>query len=100
MTKFNGRVCTQYKKLPLINPDLIYLDGPDQFNVKKNVNGISTNLGCMMQIVDVQSCTLCVFGTADCPECLYQPGLALFATGRPTGCQAFSRIDYSLELRC
>ena len=23
MTKFNGRVCTQYKKLPLINPDFL-----------------------------------------------------------------------------
>ena len=37
MTSFNGRICTQFKKLPLINPDLIYLDGPDQFNIKGNV---------------------------------------------------------------
>ena len=42
MTKFNGRVCTQYKKLPLCNPDFIYVDGPDQFKVKGHINGIST----------------------------------------------------------
>ena len=28
MSTFNGRICTQYKKLPLCNPDFIYLDGP------------------------------------------------------------------------
>mgnify|MGYP001221065080 FL=1 len=41
MTTFNDRICTEYLKLPLINPDLIYLDGPDQFKVKKNINGIN-----------------------------------------------------------
>ena len=34
MTTFKNRICTQYKKLPLCNPDFIYLDGPDQFQVK------------------------------------------------------------------
>ena len=43
MTKFNGRISTEYNQLPLCNPDFIYLDGPDQFNVKKKVNNISTN---------------------------------------------------------
>lgn len=42
MTKFNERICTEYKKLPLINPDLIYLDGPSLFNVRGSINGIST----------------------------------------------------------
>ena len=42
MTTFKDRICTQYKKLPLCNPDFIYLDGPDQFKVKKDINGIST----------------------------------------------------------
>ena len=32
----------EYKRLPLINPDLIYLDGPSLFNVKGSINGIST----------------------------------------------------------
>lgn len=42
MTTFNGRVCTMYKKLPNICPDFIYLDGPDQWPVKNNIRGIST----------------------------------------------------------
>ena len=42
MTTFNNRICTQYKKIPLCNPDFIYLDGPGQFKVKKNINGITT----------------------------------------------------------
>ena len=44
MTLFNGRICTQYKKLPLCNPDFIYLDGPDQFNVQKKVNNINISI--------------------------------------------------------
>ena len=40
MTTFNDIICTQYKKLPLCNPDFIYLDGPDQFNIKKDINVI------------------------------------------------------------
>ena len=43
MTTFNDLIYTKYKRLPLCNPDFIYLDGPDQFNIK-NVNGISTNI--------------------------------------------------------
>lgn len=42
MTTFNDRVCTMYRKLPNICPDLIYLDGPEQFNVIGEVRGIST----------------------------------------------------------
>ena len=41
VTTFNGRLCTQYSKLPQVNPDFIYLDGPDQFNVKGAVNSLS-----------------------------------------------------------
>ena len=51
MTTFNDRIATQYKKLPLCNPDFIYLDGPDQFNIKKDVNGISTRHKDMMPMV-------------------------------------------------
>lgn len=39
---FNGRVCTLYKKLPNICPDLIYLDAPDQFSPIGSIRGIST----------------------------------------------------------
>ena len=42
MTTFNDRICTMYKKLPNICPDLIYLDGPGQFNVRGDIRGIST----------------------------------------------------------
>lgn len=43
MGTFNGRVCTFYKKIPNISPDLIYLDGPDQFSAKGSIKGINTN---------------------------------------------------------
>ncbi len=42
MTTWNGRACTLYRQLPNICPDLIYLDGPDQFNIAGDVHGIST----------------------------------------------------------
>ena len=42
MSTFNDRICTFYKSLPNINPDFIYVDGPDQFNIKSEVAGWST----------------------------------------------------------
>lgn len=42
MTKFNGRFATEYKKIPIMNPDFIYLDGPDPFSVKKSINNFNT----------------------------------------------------------
>ena len=51
MTKFNDRICSEYEKLPLINPDFIYLDGPDQQKVKNKINGISTNHEDMMPMI-------------------------------------------------
>jgi hypothetical protein len=42
VSTFNGRICTMYKKLPNICPDLIYLDAPDQYSPNGNVRGIST----------------------------------------------------------
>jgi hypothetical protein len=51
MTKFNDRICTEYEKLPLINPDFIYLDGPDQQKIKNKINGITTNHEDMMPMV-------------------------------------------------
>ena len=38
----DSRVCTLYSQLPICMPDLIYIDGPDQFNVKGDVRGWST----------------------------------------------------------
>ena len=51
MTKFNDRICSEYEKLPLINPDFIYLDGPDQQKVKNKINGITTNYEDMMPMI-------------------------------------------------
>ena len=43
MTTFNDRISTEYLKHPRVNPDFIFLDGPDQFKVKGHINNISTN---------------------------------------------------------
>ena len=72
MTTFNNRICTQYKKLPLCNPDFIYLDGPDQFKVKKDINGISTRHKDMMPMV----CDILKF------EYFYTPGTIIVCDGR------------------
>ncbi len=72
MTTFNGKICTQYKKLPLCNPDFIYLDGPDQFNVKGHINGISTRHKDMMPMVS----DILKF------EYFYTPGTIIVCDGR------------------
>ena len=72
MTLFNNKICTQYKKLPLCNPDFIYLDGPDQFNVKKDINGISTRHKDMMPMVS----DILKF------EYFYTPGTIIVCDGR------------------
>ena len=72
MTTFNDRICTEYKKLPLCNPDFIYLDGPDQFNIKKDVNGISTRHKDMMPMVS----DILKF------EYFYTPGTIIVCDGR------------------
>ena len=72
MTTFKNRICTQYKKLPLCNPDFIYLDGPDKFKVKKDINGISTRHKDMMPMV----CDILKF------EYFYTPGTIIVSDGR------------------
>ena len=72
MTTFNDKICTQYKKLPLCNPDFIYLDGPDQFNVKSHINGISTRHKDMMPMVS----DILKF------EYFYTPGTIIVCDGR------------------
>lgn len=39
----NSRICTFFDGIPNICPDLIYIDGPDQFSPTGNVRGLSTN---------------------------------------------------------
>jgi len=48
MATFNERVCTYYDQLPLISPDFIYIDGPDQFNTVGDIAGWSTRHKDMM----------------------------------------------------
>jgi hypothetical protein len=72
MTLFNDRICTQYKKMPLCNPDFIYLDGPDQFKVKKDIRGISTRHKDMMPMV----ADILKF------EYFYTPGTIIVCDGR------------------
>ena len=72
MTTFNGKICTEYKKLPLCNPDFIYLDGPDQFNVEGNINGININHKDMMPMV----CDILKF------ENFLTPGTIIVSDGR------------------
>jgi len=43
VSTFNGRVCTYFDVLPNICPDLIYLDGPDQYSTIGDSRGITTN---------------------------------------------------------
>ena len=72
MTTFNDKIATQFKKLPLCNPDFIYLDGPGQFNVKKDINGISTRHSDMMPM----ACDILKF------EYFYTPGTIIVCDGR------------------
>ena len=37
MTNYQGKISTEFEKLPMCNPDFIYLDGPDQFNIKGKI---------------------------------------------------------------
>jgi hypothetical protein len=72
MTLFENKIATQYKELPLCNPNFIYLDGPGQFNIKKNVNGINTRHKDMMPMV----CDILKF------EYFYTPGTIIVCDGR------------------
>ena len=42
MTTYKKRFATEYSKIPMCNPDFIYLDGPGQFNVKNKIFGFNT----------------------------------------------------------
>lgn len=42
MSEFNGRICTLFNSNPNISPDIIYVDGPDQFSPRGDIRGIST----------------------------------------------------------
>ena len=72
MITYENKICTTFKKVPLCNPDFIYLDGPDQFNVKKDINGISTRHLDMMPM----ACDILKF------ELFYIPGTIIICDRR------------------
>jgi len=51
MDKINDRYCTKYKNLPLCNPDLIYLDGPNLFSTKNKINNFTVDHKDLMPMV-------------------------------------------------
>ena len=72
MTLFNGRICNAYKKLPLCNPDFIYLDGPNQYKIKKKINGITVKHIDLMPM----NCDILKM------EYFYKPGTIIVCDGR------------------
>jgi len=42
MSSINSRICTLFNGMPNICPDLIYIDGPDQYSPTGDVRGLST----------------------------------------------------------
>jgi len=72
MVCFQGRYATEYETLPLVNPDFIYLDGPDQFNITKDIAGFSTAHKDMMPM----SCDILKF------EHFLTPGTFIVVDGR------------------
>lgn len=51
MCTFNDRYCSEYVKHPSINPDFIYVDGPDQFEIKKKINNFTIKSKSMMPMI-------------------------------------------------
>lgn len=51
MTEIKGKYATRFKRFPLINPDFIYLDGPDQFNIKGKIRNFTVSHKDMMPMV-------------------------------------------------
>tara|TARA_B100001057_G_scaffold497321_1_gene601125 strand:- start:98 stop:889 length:792 start_codon:yes stop_codon:yes gene_type:complete len=41
ISKYNRRICSHFVKHPRINPDFIYVDGPDQFKIRGNINNLT-----------------------------------------------------------
>jgi hypothetical protein len=72
MVEFNSRIAIACAALPLINPDFIYLDGPDTFNVRGDIRGISTRHRDMMPM----SCDILMF------EHFLTPGTMILIDGR------------------
>lgn len=72
MTLYNGNFAVEYLKLPQINPDFIYLDGPSQWGVESKINNFTTAHSDMMPM----SCDIAKF------ENFLTPGTIIVSDGR------------------
>lgn len=77
MTLFENRFATEYLNLPLCNPDFIYLDGPDQFNIKNKINNFNIGHKDMMPMV----CDILKI------EYFLTPGTIILSDGRSANCK-------------
>ena len=50
-SKIDNQYCNIYKKIPLCNPDFIYLDGPNLFKIKNTLNNFTNKHHDMMPMV-------------------------------------------------
>ena len=82
MTTFNGRICTEYKSLHKCNPDFIYIDGPEQFNVHKKINDFTTAHKDMMPMI----CDILKI------EYFLTPGTIILLDGRGANTDLFEKI--------
>lgn len=72
MTMYRGNYATEYTKLPLCNPDFVYLDAPDQFKIKGKINNFTTAHKDMMPM----ACDILKF------ENFLTPGTIIVTDGR------------------
>lgn len=72
MTLYNGNFAVEFDKLPLVNPDFIYLDGPSQWGLKSKINNFSTEHPDMMPM----SCDIAKI------ENFLTPGTIIVSDGR------------------
>lgn len=72
MTMFKKKYASHYVSHPLINPDFIYLDGPDQFQIKGKINNFTISDFEMMPM----NCDILKF------EHFLTPGTIILTDGR------------------
>lgn len=89
MTTFNGNYAHQYKFLPKVNPDFIYLDGPSPFSVEGKLNNFTVNTKDMMPM----SCDILKF------ENFLVPGTIILVDGRNANAR-FLKNHFKRNWRC
>jgi hypothetical protein len=78
---FNGQLSHQYTNLPDIDPQFIYLDGPDPNDVKGNVNGLTFSNSTRT----VMSSDLLMM------ESIFTPGVFILVDGRTNNARFLQR---------